>query len=229
MNAFPVTSATLIQKIKSLPPGADDAAWVRFWDSYAGAVRTFAARKGGEENADDIVMTVLGKLVEVLRSGQYSPEKGAFHSYLSVMVLNEVHMLRRKELVRKVDRRVSLDMVVQKGDEANGKSERTLADVISRESLSPDAAAAMAESAKDLDDDWRQSILASAVDHVLTKTALSQRDRDVYREYVQEGRGIDEVAAKYRLSRNSVSQIKTRINRRIVAVGRELVSRFQEL
>ena len=229
MNAFPVTSATLIQKIKSLPPGADDAAWVRFWDSYAGAVRTFAARKGGEENADDIVMTVLGKLVEVLRSGQYSPEKGAFHSYLSVMVLNEVHMLRRKELVRKVDRRVSLDMVVQKGDEANGKSERTLADVISRESLSPDATAAMAESAKDLDDDWRQSILASAVDHVLTKTALSQRDRDVYREYVQEGRGIDEVAAKYRLSRNSVSQIKTRINRRIVAVGRELVSRFQEL
>lgn len=229
MNAFPVTSATLIQKIKSLPPGADDAAWVRFWDSYAGAVRTFAARKGGEENADDIVMTVLGKLVEVLRSGQYSPEKGAFHSYLSVMVLNEVHMLRRKELVRKVDRRVSLDMVVQKGDEANGKSERTLADVISRESLSPDAAAAMVESAKDLDDDWRQSILASAVNHVLTKTALSQRDRDVYREYVQEGRGIDEVAAKYRLSRNSVSQIKTRINRRIVAVGRELVSRFQEL
>ena len=229
MNAFPVTSATLIQKIKSLPPGADDAAWVRFWDSYAGAVRTFAARKGGEENADDIVMTVLGKLVEVLRSGQYSPEKGAFHSYLSVMVLNEVHMLRRKELVRKVDRRVSLDMVVQKGDEANGKSERTLADVISRESLSPDATAAMAESAKDLDDDWRQSILASAVNHVLTKTALSQRDRDVYREYVQEGRGIDEVAAKYRLSRNSVSQIKTRINRRIVAVGRELVSRFQEL
>ena len=224
MNAFPVTSATLIQKIKSLPPGADDAAWVRFWDSYAGAVRTFAARKGGEENADDIVMTVLGKLVEVLRSGQYSPEKGAFHSYLSVMVLNEVHMLRRKELVRKVDRRVSLDMVVQKGDEANGKSERTLADVISRESLSPDAAAAMAESAKDLDDDWRQSILASAVNHVLTKTALSQRDRDVYREYVQEGRGIDEVAAKYRLSRNSVSQIKTRIDKRIVAVGRELVA-----
>lgn len=229
MNAFPVTSATLIQKLKSLSPGADNAAWVRFWDSYAGAIRTFAARKGGEENADDIVMVVLGKLVEVLRSGRYSPEKGAFHSYLSVMILNEVHMLRRKELVRKVDRRVSLDMVVQKDDAAGGKDERTLADVISRESLSPDAAAAMAESAQDLDDDWRQSILTSAVDHVLTKTALSQRDRDVYREYVQEGRGIDEVAAKYRLSRNSVSQIKTRINRRIVAVGRELAARFQEL
>lgn len=229
MSSFPVTSATLIQKIKSLPPGADEAEWVRFWDSYAGAIRTFAARKGGEENAEDIVMTVLGKLVEVLRSGQYSPEKGAFHSYLSVMILNEVHMLRRREIARKADQRVSLDMVVQKGDEANGKSERTLADVISQESLSPDAAAKNTGASNGLDDDWRQSILASATDHVLTKTALSQRDRDVYREYVQEDRPIDEVASKYRLSRNSVSQIKTRINRRIVEIGRELVSRFKEL
>ena len=60
MSAFPVTSATLIQKIKTLPPGKDNAAWVRFWDTYSGAIRTFAARKGGEECADDIVMTVLG-------------------------------------------------------------------------------------------------------------------------------------------------------------------------
>ena len=228
MSAFPVTSATLIQKIKTLPPGADNAAWVRFWDSYAGAIRTFAARKGGEENADDIVMTVLGKLVEVLRSGQYSSEKGAFHSYLSVMVLNEVHMLRRKEIVRKVDRRVSLDMTVP-DDEPGGKNERTLADVISVESLLPDVAAGMVKSPNDLDDDWRQSILACATDHVLTKTALSQRDRDVDREYVQKERPIDEVAAKYRISRNMVSQIKTRITRRIVAVGQELVARFQEM
>ena len=69
MSAFPVTSVTLIQKIKTLAPGEDGAAWVRFWDTYAGAIRTFAARKGSEENADDIVMTVLGKLVDVLRSG----------------------------------------------------------------------------------------------------------------------------------------------------------------
>ena len=59
---------------------------------------------------------------------------------------------------------------------------------------------------------------------MLTKTALSDRDRAVYRAYVQEGRPIGEVAAEFRLSRNSVSQIKTRIERRIVAVGRELVA-----
>ena len=227
MGAFPVTSATLIQKIKSLPPGADEAEWVRFWDAYSGAIRTFAARKGGEENADDIVMAVLGKLVDVLRSGQYSPEKGAFHSYLSVMVLNEVHMLRRRELARKVDRRISLDMPLT--EERQDVDHGTLADLISVESIAPEVPVSRLPPAEGIDEDWRQSILASAVEHVLTKTALSQRDRDVYREYAQEGRPIDEVASKYRLSRNSVSQIKTRINRRIVAIGKELISRFKEL
>jgi len=213
MSAFPVTSVTLIQKIKTLAPGEDGAAWVRFWDAYSGAIRTFAARKGGEENADDVVMTVLGKLVDVLRSGQYSPEKGAFHSYLAAMIMNEVHMLRRKEMVRRVDRRVSLDMPINADGNGEG-GERPLSDSIPAESVQPDA----------LDEDWRQAVLASAVDHVLNKTALSQRDRNVYREYVQEERPIDEVAAKYGISRNSVSQIKTRISRRIVMVGKELVA-----
>lgn len=227
MNAFPVTSATLIQKIKTLAPGEDNAAWVRFWDSYADAIRQFAARKGGDENAEDIVMSVFGKLVEVLRSGQYVPEKGAFHSYLSTMILNEVHMLRRRELVRKVDRRVSLDSFIEGQNGADDGA--TLGDVISSESLSPGAAVQEPRRPDELDDDWRQAILASAMEHVLTKTALSQRDRNVYREYAQEEHPIDEVAAKYGLSRNSISQIKTRVNRRIVAVGKELLKRFGEM
>ena len=55
MSSFPVTSVTLIAKIKNLSPGEDSAAWVRFWDTYQGAIRQFAALKGGEANADDIV------------------------------------------------------------------------------------------------------------------------------------------------------------------------------
>ena len=218
MSAFPVTSATLIQKIKTLSPGEDNAAWVRFWDSYAGAIRAFAARKGGEEAADDIVMTVLGKLVEVLRSGRYAPDKGAFHSYLATMILNEVHMMHRREAVRKADKRVSLDAPLGK-DSSGEDGERTLADALPAKVPTPEA----------IDEDWRQAILASAVDHVLNKTALSKRDREVYRDYAQEERPVEEVAAKYGISRNSVSQIKTRINRRIIAVGRELVAGFKKI
>ena len=211
MSSFPVTSVTLIQKIKTLSPGEDGAAWVRFWDTYSLAIRQFAALKGGEANADDIVMTVLGKLVEVLRSGQYTPEKGAFHSYLATMIVNEVHMQHRKDLVRKTDQHLSLDAPVGGED---GGGDATLADTLQAPATPVDA----------YEEDWRQAILASAVEHVLTKTALSDRDRAVYRAYVQEGQPIAKVAAEFKLSRNSVSQIKTRIDKRIVAVGRELVA-----
>ena len=211
MSSFPATSVTLIQKIKTLAPGEDGTAWVRFWDTYSLAIRRFAALKGGESNADDIVMTVLGKLVNVLRDGQYTPDKGAFHSYLATMIVNEVHMQHRKDLVRKTDQHLSLDAPVG----GNGdSSDMTLADTL-QTTLTP---------ADMYEDDWRQAVLASAIDHVLTKTALSNRDRAVYRAYVQEGRPLAEVAAEFKLSRNSVSQIKTRIDKRIVAVGRELVA-----
>ena len=211
MSSFPATSVTLIQKIKTLAPGEDGAAWVRFWDTYSLAIRQFAVLKGGEANADDIVMTVLGKLVNVLRDGQYTPEKGAFHSYLATMIVNEVHMQHRKDLVRKADQHISLDAPVGGNDDVG---DRTLADTLQMTVTPADM----------YEDDWRQAVLASAVEHVLTKTALSDRDRAVYRAYVQEGRPIGEVAAAFRLSRNSVSQIKTRIEKRIVAVGRELVA-----
>ena len=205
--SFPLTSVTLIAKIKQLSPGEDSSAWVRFWNSYSLAIRQFAAMKGGEANADDIVMTVLGKLVDVLRTGQYSPEKGRFHSYLATMTAHEVHMAHRKEMARAGDRKVSLD--------AGGEDESS--------SALMDTLAAPEESPESIDADWRQAVLKSAVEHVLTKTALSDRDRKVYRAYALEGRDIADVAKEFGLSRNSVSQIKSRIDKRIVAVGKELV------
>ena len=208
-SSFPVTSVTLIAKIKNLAPGEDSAVWVRFWDTYQGAIRAFAALKGGEQNADDIVMTVLGKLVDVLRNGQYTPEKGSFHSYLATMIVNEVHMAHRKDVVRQVDKRIPIDAPVG-GDEG-----KTIADVLAGEDASPEA----------LDDDWRKAVLAAAREHVLMHTALSDRDRQVYRAYALEGEDIGEVAEKFGLSRNSVSQIKTRIEKRIIAAGQAMIAK----
>lgn len=208
-SAFPVTSVTLIAKIKDLAPGEDSAAWVRFWDTYQGAIRQFAALKGGEENADDIVMVVLGKLVEVLRSGQYTAEKGRFHSYLATMIVNEVHMARRKDVVRQVDNRIPIDAPV------GGEEGKTVADTLAAPVASPES----------LDDDWRKAVLVAAREHVLMHTALSDRDRQVYRAYALEGEDIAVVARKFGIPRNSVSQIKTRIEKRIIAAGREMIAK----
>ena len=208
MSSFPVTSATLIAKIKDLANGDDAAVWVRFWDSYQGAIRNFAALKGGEQNADDIVMSVLGKLVEVLRSGQYTPERGRFHSYLATMIVNEVRMAHRRAVSRKSDQHVSIDRPI--GD---GEDDTTLGDTLA--APQPDEEA--------LDEDWRKAVLASAREHVLMHTALSDRDRLVYRAYAEEGEDIVAVARRFGISRNLVSQIKTRIDKRIVAAGREMI------
>ena len=63
----------------------------------------------------------------------------------------------------------------------------------------------------------------------MTKTALSDRDREIYRFYVQEGHSIDEAAKQFKLSRNSVSQVKTRIERRIAAIGREMAAAAERI
>ena len=51
-------------------------------------------------------------------------------------------------------------------------------------------------------------------------TLLVLKAHEMYRA----GKPIEEVAAKYGISRNFVSQIKTRIDRRIVMVGKELIA-----
>jgi len=209
MSAFPATSLTMFAKIRNLGAGADSAQWVRFWNAYSLAIRQFAALKGGEANADDIVMQVLGKLVDVLRSGKYVPEKGKFHSYLATMIVNEVHMMHRRNVVRARDRHVSIDA---SSETPEGDTGGTVADTL----VAPE------ESPEKIDEDWRRAVLASAREHVLTKTALSERDRRIYRMYALNGRDIGEVAAHFGISRNLVSQIKVRIDRRIVAVGRDL-------
>lgn len=203
MSTFPETSFTLIAKIKNLPPGEDGAAWARFWELYAPAMRAFAVFKGGAANADDIVMSVFGKLVDVLRSGQFDPSKGSFHSYLATMVYNEVHMQHRKDEVRKADAHVPLD--------------ETLVESIA------------APSAGEVDGDWQRAILHAATEHVLAKTALSERDRAVYAFYVQERHSIEESAEKFHLTRNHISQIKTRIEKRITAIGREMAAAAEQL
>ena len=71
---------------------------------------------------------------------------------------------------------------------------------------------------------WFQARLLTAIAEG-PHTALSDRDRQVYRAYAMEGEDIGEVAKKFGLPRNSVSQIKTRIEKRIIAAGREMIAK----
>ena len=132
---------------------------------------------------------VLLKLVEVFRNGVYTPDKGRFRSYLAAITRREVINRWQKAQARAEGRHVSLD------DE----------DAPLELAVPPEAAAI-------LDAKWRLAQHTAAMEHVLTRTALAQKSKDIYRAYVLEEKPIGEVAKAFGVSRNVVSQTKTRID-----------------
>ena len=184
MSALPDTPVTLIARMAAQMTGEDEAGWVRFFDLYQPVIRHFAQAAGAKTDSEDIAQDVLVKLVEVFRRGAYKPEKGRFRAYLAAITRREVINRWQKALARAEGRQVPIDDV---------------------QLAVPPEAAAM------LDAKWRLAQHAAAVEHVLTRTALAQKSKDVYRAYVLEERPIGEVAKAFGIPRNSVSQIKTRV------------------
>ena len=184
MSRIPNTPVTLIARMAAQATGEDEATWVKFFELYQPVIRHFAEFAGARSDTDDVVQDVMVKLVEVFRSGAYRPEKGRFRAFLATITRREVINRWQKAQARAEGRQVPIDDV---------------------QLAVPPEAAAM------LDAKWRLAQHAAAVEHVLTRTALAQKSKDVYRAYVLEERPIGEVAKAFGIPRNSVSQIKTRV------------------
>lgn len=196
MSAFPETSATLLAKLAAQVTGEDEANWVRFADLYVPAMRDFA-RSRGDCDADDVVQEVLAGLVAVFRGNRFSPRagKGNFRAYLAKMIRNRLYMAYRRERSRGLGRMVEIDD----------------AEV----SVPADSVTA------GLDAEWAAARRRAAVEHVLTKTLVSDLNKNLYRAYVLEERPIDEVVRIFGVTRNQVSQAKTRIGRMVDAIEAE--------
>ena len=69
-----------------------------------------------------------------------------------------------------------------------------------------------------IDAEWAAARHRAAVEHVLTKTLVSDLNKRLYRAYVLEERPIGEVARAFGVTRNQVSQAKARIGRMVAAI-----------
>jgi RNA polymerase sigma-70 factor (ECF subfamily) len=192
MSVFPDTPVTMLARMAARVTGESEAGWVRFFELYEPVIKKFAEFAGAKRDSEDVVQDVFVKLVEVFRRGGYNPEKGKFRSYLSTMIRREVINRWQKAKVRGEGCHVSID-----NDD------------------SPLEVAVPSETAAILDAKWRLAQHAAAVEHILTKTAIAQKSKDIYREYVIKERPIGEVAKEFGVPNNSVSQIKTRVERMI--------------
>ena len=173
---------------------------MRLFELYEPAIRLFSESHGAGADAEDVAQEIFLKLVGVLRGGGFKVGGGAgkFRSYLATLIRHELVSRWRWARARGGDGLVSLD--------------------------GPDTCLDLpvdSETAAVIDVKWRLARHAAAVEHALTKTALSAQSKAVYRAYVLEERPIGDVAAAFGLSRNAVSQIKTRVERMIAAIEAE--------
>ena len=199
VGTFPDTPVTLLARIAVEATGqrSDEAAWVRLFNLYAPAIRRFAELQGTPPaESEDVTQDIFLRLVAILRSGRYRADAGRFRCYLATLVRNELVSRWRKVQARAAC--VPLDTVP--------------AEALA--TLPPEAAAL-------LDAKWRLARHEAAVEHALTKTALSRQSREIYRAYALEGRPIDEVASAFGVSRNVVAQVKVRVNRMVASLEAE--------
>jgi len=194
MSVFPETPTTLLTRIASELSGeADEAAWTEFFELYEPAMRGFLVRRGCGDAVEDMVQTVFGRLVSILREGRYDRNRGSFRSFLATLLHHEMVSVYRHEAARGVGETVPLeghDYPVE-NDPARG-----------------------------LDADWAQELHAAVVRHVLERIALAQQSKEVYADLESTGDSCIEVARRHGLTPAAVGQIRSRVSRMVAELER---------
>ena len=188
MSSFPTTSTTLLANLAERESGIDQAEWNRFFALYYPVMVEFARARGAGDDSEDVVQEVLADLVKVFQAGRYVRGKGQFKSYLATMLRNElISRFRRMQAKSRVDGRA-------------------------RSPSAPPAAPSVDDMPA-----WNLARHRAAVEHVLTRTAISEQSRRIYRELLASGDNCAKVARRMNLPAATVRQVKSRISRMIAA------------
>ena len=196
MSLFPPTSLTLLQKLAVEVTGGNEASWVRFFNLYTPAIRRFVEWNDHVHDPDDVVQEVYLKLVEVMRAGKYDSGKARFRTFLALLIRRQLITLYRQDQARHLADRCSIDDLTE-------------------EPTVP------AEQLAQVDLSWAKAKHDAAVEHVLTKVAMKQQSRDIYRAYVLENRTIEDVSTAFGVSPDIIYKVKNRVNKMIEAVEME--------
>jgi RNA polymerase sigma-70 factor (ECF subfamily) len=196
MSLFPPTSLTLLQKLAVEVTGGNEASWVRFFNLYTPAIRRFVEWNDHVHDPDDVVQEVYLKLVDIIRSGKYDPDKARFRTFLALLIRRQLITLYRQDQARHAADRCSIDDLAEEPTVPAEQQER-------------------------IDLSWAKAKHEAAVEHVLTKVAMKQQSRDIYRAYVIENRSIDDIASAFDVSADIIYKVKNRVNKMIEAVEME--------
>ena len=194
MSAFPETSLTLLRKIAVQVTGERESAWVRFFGLYEPAIKRFVAYHDSAHDPDDVAQDIFLKLVNVVQAGRYDSSMGSFRAFLATMIRRHLVSLYRQDQARGAGLHVNIDDVDP---------------------------AVPADVAEQIDMKWRLARHQSAIEHVFTKTAISAQSRAVYRAYVEDEMPLDDVAAKFDVTKAAVYKIKSRVEQMAAIIEEE--------
>lgn len=199
---FPETPQTLLKKIADLARGDDAAVWLEFVELYEHPLRRFVRMVDGrlsDADVDDSVQEIFVRLTEVLRSDGIDRKKGRFRDYLAAMT-----------------RRLLIDRY---------RSESSRLAALQRAADLPrnDLRLSNADPGELVDAAWQVAMRKAAIEHVLTKTAVSERSKHVYRAVVHEQRPLKDVAAEFGITYAAAKQIKSRLDRAVGEVERRMI------
>ena len=159
------------------------ARWVEFVARYRPMMEAYMRAEFHELDADEIIQDTLVALVEVLPNYTYDPdEKGHFHNYLT-------GILRRRAL------------------KAKGREERRVEVLKDYGTRAPDAPSVAEEEEKN----WRESLYEIALQQLLADKTVQGRTKQVFVRTVINQEKPEAVAAAFRIERNAVDQIKSRM------------------
>ncbi|MBP5320636.1 MAG: sigma-70 family RNA polymerase sigma factor [Kiritimatiellae bacterium] len=198
MSEFPSTSQTLLERLAvEATGGGSDAAWSRFFELYTPAMKRFVLLIDHNHDPDDVVQEVYRHLVKILSERRYRAEKSRFRTFLKMLI--------RRRLIE-----------IYRWEQAHGAGNTvSLSDLANEPIVPPEQGIA-------LDLAWVRARHEAAVEHVLTKTALSAKTKAVYRAHVIDGISAGEVCRRFGIDGNNLRQIKFRVERAIALIEKEL-------
>lgn len=194
MANVPTTSTTLLRDLAS---DSQHPRWTEFAVRYRPMMEAYLRERFPTVNADDLVQDTLLAVVAALPSYVYdAASSGHFHNYLT-------GILRHK----------AINAI---------RSHRRYTGVIIRSEADTDKV--QAPTVVESEDEFRHSLMESALGQLMADDEVSARDKQVFEQVAIVGVAPTEVAAKFGLSRANVDQIKKRMTDRLRSLVRALES-----
>ena len=193
--SYPKTSVTLLRTLREAQSGVDDAAWARFVDMYGPVVHHLVRLLTpgiSDADTDDAVQDVFVRMVGILRSGAYDPEKAKFRTYLSTLVRRLLIDRYRADTARRRDKMVEIEAA--------------------------ETLLVVDDPGEWMDAKWRVACRMAAERRIMEESALSEQSRDAWRLLSGSELSVKDVARRLGIPANTVSKIKRRMESRIAAM-----------